>query len=97
MSKTKSQLRYVGLWPDSPAPTSQPVELTVAARRMAMSALEELSRLGVAVEVDRAGRARFRSVRIPPPTARLMIERQGDLIEAYLRERVTAVASPAGP
>jgi hypothetical protein len=42
MSKTKSQLRYVGQWPDGPALMNQPVELTAAARRMAASSLEEL-------------------------------------------------------
>jgi hypothetical protein len=46
-------------------------ELTVAARRIAMSALEELNRLGVDVAVDKAGKARFRGVRVPPPAAKL--------------------------
>ena len=68
----------------------QPAELTVAARRMAASALEELSRLGVTVELDKAGKAHFHATRIPPPAARLTIERQGDLIEAYLIERAIA-------
>jgi hypothetical protein len=87
MSRTKSQLRFVGLRPDSSAPMNQPPELTVVGRRMAVSALDGLNGLGVAVELDKAGRAHFRSVRIAPPAARLMIERQGDLIEAYLIER----------
>jgi hypothetical protein len=52
-----------------------------------MSALEELKRLGVDVALDKAGKAHFRSVTVPPPAARLTIERQGDLIEAYLVER----------
>jgi hypothetical protein len=86
MSKTKSQLRY-GQWPDSPASAHHPAGLTVAAQRLAATALAELNRPGVTVELDKAGKAHFRSVRIPPPAARLMIERQGDLIEAYLIER----------
>jgi hypothetical protein len=86
MSKVKAQLRN-GLWPDSSAPAHQPAELTVAARRMAMCALEELKRLGVTVSLDKVGKAHFRSVRVPPPAARLTAERQGDLIEAYLIER----------
>jgi hypothetical protein len=90
VGKARSQLRYVGQWPDGRAPPGQPAELTVAARRMAASALEELNRLGVTAELDRAGKAHFRSVRIPPPAARSMIERQGDLIEAYLIERAIA-------
>ena len=57
---------------------------------MAMSALEELNRLGVTVELDKAGKAHFRATRIPPPAARLTIERQGDLIETYLIERAIA-------
>ena len=72
------------------APAHQPAELTVAARRLAASALEELNRLGVTVELDKAGKAHFRATRIPPPAARLTIERQGDLIEAYLIERAIA-------
>ena len=68
-------------------------ELTVAARRAAQAALEELNRLGVAVELDKAGKAHFRTTRILPPAARLMIERQGDLIEAYLIERVIELES----
>ena len=87
MSKTKSP-RF-GRRPDSPASTHQPAELTVAARRMVGSALEELHRLGVNAELDEAGKARFRSVKIPPPAARLAIERLGDLSEAYLIERAS--------
>jgi hypothetical protein len=90
MSKTRSQMRYVGQWPDGYGPSNHPAELTVAARRAAATALEELNRLGVGVEVDKAGKVHFRSVRVPPPAARLTIERQGDLIEAYLIERAIA-------
>jgi hypothetical protein len=90
MSSTKSQLRYFGQWPDGLAPTNQPAELTVAAMRLAAAALEELNRLGVTVGLDKAGRAHFHATRIiPPPAARLTIERQGDLIEAYLVELAT--------
>jgi hypothetical protein len=86
MSKTKSQLRY-GQWPDSPAPAHHPVGLTVAARRLAEAALEELGRFGVAVTLDKTGRAHFRPTYSPSRAARLAIERHGDLIEAYLIER----------
>ena len=89
MGKTKAQLRY-DYWPDGSAPMNYPAELTVAAKRLAASALEGLNRLGVAVGLDKAGKAYFHATRIPPPTARLTIERQGDLIEAYLIERAIA-------
>jgi hypothetical protein len=81
MNRTRSQLRYVGQWPDGLASINQPAELTVAAQRMAEAALAELSK---------AVKAHFRSVRIPPPAARLTIDRQGDLIGAYLIERAIA-------
>jgi hypothetical protein len=84
-SKIKSQLRF-GLWPDSPTPAHHPVGLTVAARRLAELVLEELGRLGVVVTLDKTGRAHFRATKVPPPTARLAVERHGDLIEAYLIE-----------
>jgi hypothetical protein len=45
--------------------------------------------------ISRAGTAHFRSVRIPPPAARLTIERQGDLLEAYLIERAIAALKRA--
>jgi hypothetical protein len=59
-------------------------------RRLAEAALEELNRLGVTVELNKTGKAHFHATRIPPPVARLTIERQGDLIEAYLIERAIA-------
>jgi hypothetical protein len=86
MSKTRSQLRF-GQWPDGRASTDHLPGLTVAARRLAASALEELGRFGVVVWLDKAGRAHFRSARIPSRDARLAIERHGDLIETYLNER----------
>ena len=89
MGKTRSQLRY-GRWLDSPVPMHHPPELTIAAQRLGMSALAELNRLGVTVTLDEAGRAHFRSVKVPPPAEGLTIERQGDLIEAYLIERAIA-------
>jgi hypothetical protein len=89
MSKTKSQLRY-GQWPDTPASAHHPAGLTVAAQRLAATALEGLNRLGVTVGLDKAGEAYFHATRIPPPAARLTIERQGELIEAYLIERAIA-------
>jgi hypothetical protein len=94
MGKIKSQLRY-GLWPDSPTPAHHHhVGLTVAARRLAEAALEELGRFGVAVTLDKTGRAHFRPTRMLPPAARLAIERHGDLIEAYLAERASRLGQP---
>jgi hypothetical protein len=78
-------MRYFGYWPDGPAAMNHPAELTVAARRLAAAALEELGRLGGAVWLDKAGRAHFRAV--PSRGARLAIEKHGDLIESYLNER----------
>jgi hypothetical protein len=76
MSRVQSQLRRFGYWPDGrPASANQPAELTVAARRLAATALEELNRLGVTTELNKAGRAHFHATRIPPPAARLTIER----------------------
>jgi hypothetical protein len=85
--KPRSQLRYFGQWPDGLAPTNHQAELTVAARRLAEAALEDLGRFGVVVTLDEAGRARFRATKVLPPAAKLAIERHADLIEAYLRER----------
>ena len=94
MSRTRALLRH-GLWPDTPAPAKEPVELTAAARSQGLSAIEELDRLGVAVVLNEGG-ARFRlatSVRgagkaaALSPAARRIVERQGDLIEACLIER----------
>ena len=58
--RTRSQLRF-GQWPDSPTAAHHPVGLTVAARRLAEAALEELGRFGVVVTLDEEGRARFRA------------------------------------
>lgn len=92
MSRTKSQLRHGGMWPDGRdlghvgglAPAAH---LTVAAHRLAEAALEELGRLGVVAALDGDGRARFRATRAVPPAAKLAIERYGDLVQALLRER----------
>ena len=85
MGRIKSQLRF-GLWPESKEREHHHVGLTVAARRLAESVLEDLGKLGVAVTLDEAGKARFR----PPRGMALVgpvVERHGDLIEAYLREK----------
>jgi hypothetical protein len=82
-------LRSVGKWPDSRAPAHHPIGLTVAARRLAEAALEELGRLGVVATLDKTGRAHFRAAYSPSRVARLAIERHGDLIEAYLLDRAT--------
>lgn len=94
MGKTRSQLRHVGYWPDSPAPVHHPAGLPVAARRLAEAALEELGQFDVVVTLDQAGKARFRVTRILPPAARLAIERHSDLIEAYLVERAPRPITP---
>jgi hypothetical protein len=84
MSKTKAQLR-LGMWPDGVAPARHHVGLTAAARRLAAAALEELGRLGVTADLDKAGRAHFRAAGISSRDARLVIERYGDLVEAFLK------------
>ena len=101
MKKSKSQLRHFGYWPPSRAAAHDPPQLTVAAKRLAMSAIEELNRLGVTVTLDkdaqdgRSGiRARFRSVKAMPSAARRMIELRGDLVEAHLIEVYLTEASP---
>jgi hypothetical protein len=86
MSRIKSQLRY-GLWPESKERAHHHVGLTMAARRFAESALEELRRLGVAATLDDEGRARFRATRVLPSAARRIVETHGDVIETYLSER----------
>ena len=83
---SKSQLKYVGQWPDGSVSAHQP-ELTVAARRLAESVLDDLSRSSVVVTLDKSGRAHFRSTYTPSRDARRMIERHGDLIESFLLER----------
>jgi hypothetical protein len=66
MGKVKAQLRYA-YWPDGSAPMNYPAELTVAAKRLAASALEELNRLGVNVSL---GQVHFNATRIPSRDAR---------------------------
>ena len=88
MAKIKSQLRF-GMWPESREPAHHRASLTVAARRLAESVLEDLGKLGVDVTLE-DGKARFR----PPRGISLaligpVIERHGDLIEAYLLERAS--------
>jgi hypothetical protein len=87
MGRAKSQLRYVGYWPDGSALMNHPAELTDAARRTAATAIEQLSKLGVSATLDKLGRAHFNATKIPSRDARLMIERHADLIESYLVER----------
>ena len=85
MARIKSQLRF-GLWPESKEREHHHVGLTVAARRLAELALEELGRFGV-VSLDDEGKARLRSIKPLPPTAMRTFETHADLIEAYLSER----------
>jgi hypothetical protein len=63
---------------------------------LAAAAIDELARHGVAVTLDNAGRAHFRSGRIPSRDARIMIERCADLVEAFLVEESDASPSPDG-
>jgi hypothetical protein len=86
--RTRSQLRF-GAWPESPTPAHHATELTLAARRQAESAIAELQRHGVEVQLDKGGRARFRSAKVPSAGARRIIEVKGDLIEAYLQTNPT--------
>lgn len=79
----------------SPTPARHPAGLTIAAKRLAEAALEELGRFGVVVTLDKTGRVHFRSDRrIPPPAAKLAIARHGDLIEAHLIERREIAEAP---
>ena len=87
-SKIKSQLRF-GQWPESRAPAHHPSSLTVAARRLAESALEELGGFGVVATLDDEGKARFRSTKPLPPAAMRIFETHADLIEAYLIDRAS--------
>jgi hypothetical protein len=94
MGRIKSQLRHVGMWPESRESAHlQPVGLTSAATRLAESVIEELHRAGVAVTLDGEGRARFRPTYSPSRDTLAMIERHADLIQALLIER----ASRRGP
>jgi hypothetical protein len=86
MAREKAPLRF-GLWPESLVQARQPTELTAAAKRLAASTVKELAKLGVTVEVDKARRAHFRSTKIPPIAARLLIETRGDLVESYMVQR----------
>ena len=74
MARIKSQLRF-GLWPESKEREHDHMGLTVAARRLADSALDD------------EGRARFRAIRDLPPAAKRIVETHGDVIEVYLREK----------
>jgi hypothetical protein len=87
MSRIKSQLRYGILWAEARESAHHHVGLTAPARRLAESVLEHLNRSDVVVTLDDEGKARFRSFRILSRDTRLMIERHGDLIEAYLTDR----------
>jgi hypothetical protein len=87
-SRTRALLKF-GQWPDIKA-TKEPVELTAAARALALNAIEELGRLGVTVTLDGFNRARFRC-RWPvmPVAVRRIVEAKGDLIEACLQQERT--------
>jgi len=90
MGRIKSQLRHVGMWPESrESARLQHVGLTVAATRLAESVLEELHRAGVTVDLDKTGRAHFRAAGVASRNTRLMIENHADLVEAYLIERAS--------
>jgi hypothetical protein len=94
MAGIKSQLKY-GQWPESKGSHLHPVGLTVAARRLAEAAFEELGRAGVEVMLDdEKGRVHFRPRYSPSRDTRLLIERHGDLLEAHLRERASRLDNP---
>ena len=86
MGRIKSQLRF-GLWPESRVREHHHLGLTVAARRLAESVLEDLGRSGVVVALDDEAKARFRSIKPLPPAAMRTFETHADLIEAYLGEK----------
>ena len=86
-SKIKSQLRFGQVvWPEARAPSSHHIGLSVAARRLAEATLAELTRLGVTVAIDDEGRARFRTTKVLPPTAKRLIETHCDLLETFIKE-----------
>jgi hypothetical protein len=86
MPKVRSQL-IGGKLPHIRAPEAHHGGLTVAARRMAEQVVADLRGYGVLVMLDEGGRARFRSIRPMSGMARMIIERNADLVEAWLIER----------
>lgn len=74
------------VWPETRAPASHVVGLTIAARKLAEATLTELTRLGVTVAIDDEGRARFRTTKVLPPAAKRLIETHGDLLESFIKE-----------
>lgn len=72
-------------WPRSATRLSMSPELTPAAKRLAMNVIEQLAELGVVVELDRGGRALFRSKGIAQAPAWRTIEIHVDLVEAFLK------------
>jgi hypothetical protein len=92
MSRIKSQLRF-GQCPESKERERHDVGLTVAAKRRAETVLGDLGSLGVVVTLE-AGKVRVRTPRgISPALVGPVIERHGDLLEAYLIERDKARTS----
>jgi hypothetical protein len=85
MGRTRSLLSRSGYWPDAPDAPPPPSELTVAARNLAANTIETLRRDGVEVQLDRDDKVQFRVPKIASRSARLEIERSGDLIQSYLR------------
>jgi hypothetical protein len=90
MPKVKALVRGGGMWPDAPTHAHYSSELTIAARRLAEAALDQLGKLGVRVTLDESARARFSAARRMPIEARRLIELHGDAIEALLRERASS-------
>lgn len=87
MPKVKALVRGGGMWPDAPAHAHYSSDLTLAAKRLAESVIDDLARAGVRVTLDKLGKAHFSSGRTPSRDARLAIERHGDLIESFLRAK----------
>ena len=78
------------MWPEAKEREHHHVGLTMAAKRRAETVLDDLGKLGVEITLDEAGKMRVRSPRgISPGLVGPVIERHGDLIEAYLREQAS--------
>jgi N6-adenosine-specific RNA methylase IME4 len=84
------------VWPASRVPALYPVEFTIAARRLAQAALEELKAWRRRHARRGRKRARFSATGIASRDARLAIEKHADLIEAHLNAQVRT-GDPLGP
>lgn len=83
--RAKSALQG-GKWPEVRASAHEVVGLTAPARKQAEATIAMLEGHGVEVRLD-GDKIKFKSRKTPPLEARRAIEVQGDLLEAWLRER----------